>query len=232
MRAEQHMKRCLIHLTTKWTELRIPAFPSEHGNSHCRVTGSKLGQPYLEGQRERSHGFTHRGPVDQSKRGGSQLLLVFPVALRCLLTQKVGHAWVRISRYFSCKGNGVPPFPIRALQEGVQTSKDATQCSSLFARESVHTFPKLSQLHMPDRIQTKTTIQTTCLHWRNDSKWNNNEVGANNVTRAAKTITIKQAIKNARWASRRELADESSTKLCSLWEYSQQSQGQGLAPSS
>ncbi len=38
--------------------------------------------------------------------------------------------------------------------------------------------------------------------------------------------------KSARWASRRELADESSTRLRYLLEYLQLSQGQGQAPSS
>jgi len=39
----------------------------------------------------------------------------------------------------------------------------------------------------------------------------NDEAATKNVTQATKMITIKQAIKDIRWTSRRELTDKSST---------------------
>jgi len=41
----------------------------------------------------------------------------------------------------------------------------------------------------------------------------NNEAAMKNVTKVTKMIMIEQAIKEVRWTSRRELMDESSTRL-------------------
>ena len=45
---------------------------------------------------------------------------------------------------------------------------------------------------------------------------NNVAVGANNMSEVTKTTMIKQAIKKCQMVSRRELVDESSTRLCYL----------------
>jgi len=53
-----------------------------------------------------------------------------------------------------------------------------------------------------------------------------------NRTKATKSSNNKMNDKDIGWTSRREPTDESSTRLHYLYEYSQQSYGQGLAPSS
>jgi len=66
-----------------------------------------------------------------------------------------------------------------------------------------------------DKNQTKTTIEMMSLHWWNDLKQNNDGEAATKK-HSKVTMMIKQTIKNARWTSKRELMDKSSTRLHSL----------------
>ncbi len=72
------------------------------------------------------------------------------------------------------------------------------------------------------------TIQTMSLHWQNDSK----QMKVLGCTKDNNDNQKTNNKKSARWASRRELVDKSSTRLRYLLEYLQLPQGQGQAPSS
>jgi len=87
-------------------------------------------------------------------------------------------------------------------------------CRTFLTHHRKYLWP--SSIGSSDKYQMKMTIQTTCLHWQNNSKWNNGEVGANNATKAVKTITIKASNKQCQWVSRRELTDESSKLGCAI----------------
>ena len=58
------------------------------------------------------------------------------------------------------------------------------------------------------------------------------ELECENGIEATKSSNDKTNDKDVGWTSRREPMDESSTRLRYLYEYSQRSYGQGLAPSS
>jgi len=81
-----------------------------------------------------------------------------------------------------------------------------------------------------DKNLIKRTIPMMSLHWQND--WNKiTRSWSEKCDQCNKDNNDKTSDRNARWASRRELVDESSTRLHYPYEYSQQSYGQGLAPS-
>jgi len=85
--------------------------------------------------------------------------------------------------------------------------------------------------HVLTRIKPKQQYkQRVCTDKMIQNK--NGEAATKNVTKATKTMMIKQAIKDVRWTSRRELTDKSSTRLCYPYGYSQLSYWQGQAPSS
>jgi len=117
------------------------------------------------------------------------------------------------------------------LSWSTSTMSSSKTITSLSPKPWVHT-SNYSICSVYDKFLTKTTIQTTCLHWRNSSKWNNVGAGANNTSKATKTIMIKQAINDVSGSPGGSWWTKVPTRLCYPFGHAQQSYWQGLAPSS
>jgi len=93
-------------------------------------------------------------------------------------------------KFVGCAPQLVTKSEISCWENPDMTSYNQVSC----APNAVSALIRLS-LRQADRMLTKTTIQTTSLHWRNDQ--NNNEVGAKETQpNTTITIMIKRAIKD------------------------------------